>query len=118
MGFDPFQTALLLFEGSRFHGSEIRVRLDASLEDYETFVALPKHSDEIVFLAEKVLVDWNLEKDGKPIPCDLAGIKTLPLALTRRIVVEWINLVTGVSDPLGVPSSNGSTSGVLSITTG
>ena len=124
MGFDIYASeGTLVFEGTRYTGAEVKVRLDLPLVDLEAFDALaegvtnPFDTDflerRLAWLVEHVLKSWNLEAKGEPIPLTIEGINALPRTFTRRLVTAWLRTVTDIDLPL-VPSSAPSTNGVSS----
>ncbi|MDQ7910263.1 hypothetical protein RB614_37795 [Phytohabitans sp. ZYX-F-186] len=62
------------------------------------------------------LVEWNLETaPGKPLPMSLDGMRALDWTWGRDLIRAWVKAVSGVSDPLGQPSTDGGPSEVASI---
>ena len=53
------------------------------------------------------LESWNVEdRKGDPVPCTLAGIKSLKLGLVMDIITAWISAQTE-PDPTSPPGSSG-----------
>lgn len=124
MGFEFNRTILVLeFTDDDMHGLEVKSRA----ADTGTFLALlrlagmgvenldPAQVEEMLTGFARVLVSWNLEIDGEPIPADLDGLKRLEFANTFRIIAGWIRSTAGVSAPLAQRSSDGAPSEMLSI---
>ena len=115
MGFDIYASeGTLVFEGTRYTGAEVKVRLDLPLVDLEAFDALAEgvtNPFDTDFLERRLA--WNLEAKGEPIPLTIEGINALPRTFTRRLVTAWLRTVTDIDLPL-VPSSAPSTNGVSS----
>lgn len=110
----PTQTAHLAFEGSRWEGVEVVVRLGISIAVYLEIKALLEANEPIqlaTVFGDSMLVAWNLvDEDNKPIPTTGAGMTSLPdMALALRIVNLWMQAVADVPTPLGVTSNDGNT---------
>jgi hypothetical protein len=56
----------------------------------------------------KCLVSWNIEdEDGKPVPADLDGLKSLDLDFVMLLIQGWVQAVQDVPAPLEKPSNSG-----------
>lgn len=105
----------LKFDGE-YEGLEVRLksikigemrrmlRLIDSEDDNTTEVL-----DNMVALIGKGLVSWNLEdeKDGTPIEPSVEAVDELELDLLKRILDEWLDVVSGPSEELGKDSPSG-----------
>lgn len=57
------------------------------------------------------LTEWDLlDDDDRPIPCDLAGLRSLEFGHAKAILTGWVKAITAVAGPLEQPSPNGGTS--------
>ncbi len=57
-----------------------------------------------------MLQSWNLENDdGTPVPADGEGMLQIPLDFATLIITQWVDTVSDVPDPLGLPSGDLST---------
>lgn len=130
-------------EGHELHGLEVRMRR-VSIADTLTAMELSEDPDgespedwrgRLASMADLVaghLIGWNLRDavldeggmlevnhDGepatRPVPADVAGVRSLDVRTLRAIMVGWTQAVVGVSDPLSPPSGDGEPSPVLSI---
>ena len=115
MGFEiPKRTALLTFEGTDYDGAEIRVRLDMSMGfflEVQEMVGSGQLFDLYSKFGKSVLLEWNLEDEGQPLPCGETGMMALPPALANIIVSSWAEAVAKPPSPLSEPSGDGSMSG-------
>lgn len=116
MGFKvPRKTALLEFEGEEFEGCEIRVALDITFEAQLRMQELKDEGDQraiLTLFADSALVGWNLIDDKEqPIPISTSTFLQLPGWFGLLVLNGWgdaIKEASGVSDPLGETSKNGS----------
>lgn len=127
MGFEaPEPTVKLVFEEPEFEGLEIRVRA-ASMREFlavsrwTTGAWMPggdvDHPTKLNIMTREwelicdtfagVLIDWNLERKGEPIPADREGLRSQIPDFVKAIIGAWTDAVTGVSRPLGKRSSDG-----------
>lgn len=54
------------------------------------------------------LVEWNVERDGVPVPADEAGLRQVSSTLGRHVVKTWWEFVGGdVPAPKDTPSNSG-----------
>lgn len=120
---EPQRTALLRFEGSEFGGAEVRCRLNVPMQMFFDFQHVQDSEDagevEAAFqrFGDDVLIDWNVQEGGAPIPATGEGFKRVSPAFAAIIMQEWVQAVAEVPAPLGEPSPSGSTSGVESVPT-
>lgn len=110
MGFDIFANTLVLeFQGTRYDGATVTLRADVTLDAWEAFAKAEKLRDEWEWLAVNALVDWNLERNGQPVPID-TPYGQLPVGFVRQIVRQWTKNVVGIDAPLDAASSSGAAS--------
>ncbi|MDP3909462.1 MAG: hypothetical protein Q8Q14_03640 [Gemmatimonadales bacterium] len=127
MGFEVTQSATLVFEeGHRLHGATVRVSLDMELREYTELLRLaraweasvaddgdmtPERLDMVVELTERfgerVLIEWDLEKNGEPLPADGSGMARLPAQAALSLFKAWNAAVTGVPPNSDGASENG-----------
>ena len=109
-GFEiPKRTMLLTFKGTDYDGAEVKVSLDASVDLLLQIRGM--EDDQILIYAkfgEALLLEWNLEKDGKPIPVGAKGMTLIPATLANIIINQWTQEVSAVPVPLAELSGNGS----------
>lgn len=111
----------LVFADGQFEGLEVRARsmpLGEFLELAELIDAGGFTGDgarEIFARFSKVLVSWNCEKRGKPVPTTVAGLLRLDLAEAGGIIEAWRDVITGVTGPLEQNSTGGEPSPEVSI---
>lgn len=116
----PYQikrrTAVIDFKGTDYDGAEMRCRFDVEME---TFLSYQRMIDDasIVNVAEmfkqfgdEIVLEWNLEDEGKQIAADGAGMMKLPVQLATEIIKRWLEAMATPSAPLSLPSKNGATS--------
>lgn len=112
----PQRTAKLTWdeENSIFHGAEVRTRLDVTigqLTEIQDLVDDGKAMHGFKLFGDSVLVEWNLENDkGEAIPPTGEGMQQVSPAFASSLIEIWMNHVSQIPDPLGVPSPNGDTS--------
>jgi len=58
------------------------------------------------------LVEWNVTRNGKPVPITMAGLKTLSSEFVMAIINAWSGASSGVPDPLEPQQSVGQPSQV------
>ena len=101
--------------GPPWEGAEFEILLDASigvLEKFDKSKDTDDSSEIFKLFVEEILVSWNLEDDnGDPIPCDVDGLKTLPMSLVTAIIEEYQRHQTEVPENLGERSISGNGSG-------
>jgi hypothetical protein len=127
VGFEvPAPTVKLIFEDLEFEGLEIRVHA-ATMQDFlavtrwTTGAWVPgeniDHAARLNIMTGEweticdrfadVLIEWNLERDGDPVPATREGLRSQVPDFVRAIIGAWTDSVTGVSRPLEKPSSIG-----------
>lgn len=110
MGYDLYgNTVVIEFEGTRYHGATVTLRADVTLDEWEQYAKAERLSDEWTWLAGNVLISWNLEHAGQPLPIDTPFGK-LPIGFVRQVVRKWTAITVGIDAPLGEPSPGGGTS--------
>jgi len=62
---------------------------------------------ELIRRFSDVLLEWNVEVGGEPIPADIEGLKRIEPKFAMEIVLAWIGGLAEVSRPLGERSPNG-----------
>lgn len=110
------KTARIVFEGTDYDGAEVVVRLSVPLglalqfQDM-TEVDMEDRSRLFDSFARIALVEWNLEEeDGEPVPCNAAGLASIPFDLANIVMTQWAEAIGNLPGPLGVISVNGGTS--------
>lgn len=113
MGFEvPRKQFRLVFEDADYAGAEVvcrSVSLGAFME-YLNVLGLDTVAEVESLLrrfGDEVLVSWNWEIDGKPLPADGTGFLAIPPEASRQIMSAWQLAVRGVSVPLADASRNG-----------
>ena len=67
-----------------------------------------KGIDEVFKVVSKRLVWWSLtDEDGNPVPTDAETLADEDFGMMMEILNAWTKAVTGVSAPLGAPSTSG-----------
>lgn len=116
MGFEvPRRTVVFDFTGGDYEGAIVRCRLDVNLDTYLYYARVKFSPDSALDLieaasrrfGEEILLDWNLEDNGEPIPATADGFVKIPPALNAIIIAKWLGEVMAVPDPLVGRSSNG-----------
>lgn len=101
----PQRTARLKFEGD-YDGAEVVVRLGISLRAFFDLSRLTSGDDveaqqqAFTDFSERVLLEWNLEDDGTPVPLSLLEC---PVEFAVLVVKEYLAAVPNV--PLATASS-------------
>lgn len=108
MGFAlPSTHATIEFdESSPYKGAEVIMSLDASLEDALEMEQLVANSpkEKVFDAVGSVLVSWNLEKNGEPIPCSADELRKLPMPFVVEVFKGFqraMAKVVTVEDPFG-----------------
>ena len=111
MGYEVAKTYLLVFADRE--GMEVRAK-SASVDEFLELMRFadladfdPAHlAPEDVAKAREAfdvfggyLIDWNLEREGVPIECSAAGLRSLDPALAFEIIFAWMEAVASISDP-------------------
>jgi len=66
--------------------------------------------------ANQSLRSWNVENDdGTPVPATLEGMLSQEFDFVFDIISSWMDVMTSVSPPLEMPSSDGNQSPVVSL---
>lgn len=112
---EPQRVFRLEIEDGDFAGAEVVCRRNVSMDAYLTIYEGQSGSVEAVERAMRVFGDavvseWNVERDGAPIPPDGDGIMSLSPEFATLLLATWLKGVTEVPVPLGPSSKNGSTS--------
>lgn len=112
MGFEiPRRTARIILEDD-YDGAEIRCALDVDMGTYFHFQGLMESSDaaqlEQAFreFGDRILIEWNLEEGGEPIPATAEGVMQLPPALVLAILGKWGEAVGEAPAPLSKQSKS------------
>lgn len=107
MGFDANPTTYLLdFGGTPYEGLEVRVR-HGSVQIRNDFDNTKTWRDELEVF-QRVLVGWNLESDGEPLPLTVESMVNAEDKLVSAMVRAWITAGRPAA-PLGQPSTPGET---------
>lgn len=129
---EPFETPRTIykleFEGDQFDGLVVRVKaltfeelrdnrdvLGKALGPQDSMEEAENHIQKLHQLFVDHLVEWNLTKDGEPVPLTLAGLHSQESVFIGRLVGAWRNNTLGVSAPFVPPSNDGDQSVALSI---
>jgi len=109
MGFRLNRSYTLLFEGSVLEGLEINIRATS----VATVMEIREHFDDPKLLADLLaqhVTHWNWEdEDGLAVPVAAESFLALEEPVMAAIIKEWYRAATGVTAPLDVESSDGST---------
>jgi hypothetical protein len=112
MGFDPFDNVgVLVFEGTRYKGAEVKVRLDLPGSEELGLYEAQALDDEVSWLAEHAIIEWNLQSGGQPLPVTPENAKALSRPFKRALVMGYLKAVTDIDAPLSPSSSGGEPSG-------
>lgn len=118
MGFEiGGDTVVLEFEeGTALAGAIVRCRMDIPI------VQVLQLRDGILSSADseqaeatyrlfggEVLSSWDLERDGTPIPATAEGMLSIPIAIGRELLTEWLLTAMGLRGNSSAASTNGST---------
>lgn len=107
MGFETERTFDLNFEGTEWDGAEVKLR-SASIGTLRALFASKDVDVEMQVLADH-LIEWNLTKNGEPIPATFEGIQTLEEPAKDLIVKHWLRATRGITAPLDKQSKDGDT---------
>lgn len=93
MGFDPTINLEMTFEGTKYEGAVVTVRLNPDLDTTMRLEEL-EESGQLVRLmlafGEAVLIRWNIiDADGHPVPATGVGFLTQPTELCQLIIGAW-----------------------------
>jgi len=107
MGFDANPTTYLLdFGGTPYEGLEVRVRHGSVQIRYDFDHANGWQEELEIF--QRVLVGWNLEADGQPLPLTVDSMLNAEDKLVTAMVRAWIT-AGRPTVPLEQPSTPGGT---------
>ena len=109
----PERTAHIQFEDTDYDGAEVWIRLNVSFARYLELREASEAGDQAGMtrmFGDNMLQSWNLENDdGTPVPADGEGMLQIPLDFATLIITQWVDTVSDVPDPLGLPSGDLST---------
>jgi hypothetical protein len=109
-GFDLYASrGTLVFEGTRYKGAEVRVKLDIPAAEFDEFVAYALLAEELAWMSEHAIESWNLEAKGEPLPFDGQSLAKMPRSFTRALVNGFIKAVVDIDAPLVSSSPSGDT---------
>jgi len=123
MGFDGKKTLHLTFvDDPDLKGLEVTVRRPS----FGQVLKATKRSEELgdddaattratAELLCELLVEWNLEEDGKPVPHDVDALYDLDYSVVKAIISAWEENTFRVSGPKEPSSDDGPQSVVASI---
>jgi hypothetical protein len=102
------RTAKLIFEDG-YAGMEVRVTLDHPLSHFieAQKLQLSQDIEGLCRFVAGILVDWNLEDDGGPIPVTYEGLVRVYPAIIHDLVTRWMEAQVNVPAPLAETSSAG-----------
>lgn len=109
----PKTNARIVFDPpSRYHGAEVVMNLDITMDDALRLGAIDPDDAELVMKAmDDLLVEWNLEHDdGTPRPL---SVLPLPFPFVQELFAGMqraMQEVVAVPAPLGPTSNDGATS--------
>ena len=93
-----------------YEGAWVVCRLNVSMKYYAQLRAAADAEDQAAMatlFGDHALAEWNLEDPtGEPLPANGEGMMGIPLQMAMQSVAEWVEQVSGVSDPLGQPSGD------------
>jgi hypothetical protein len=102
VGFDLSRRRIrLVFDDPAFAGLEVRVR-SAGVDELAAAYAVARDTAtpaDAIALADTfagVLIDWNVEQDGKPVPPTREGVGCLDYGDLLRIFAAWLNAAQGL----------------------
>ena len=90
-----------------FAGAEARCRLDVGMGAYLAFQRLTDSQDPDQLeeacrrFGDEVLIEWNVDLDGAPLPTTAEGFLRMPTALALAMIEAWGKALTGIPAPLG-----------------
>jgi len=100
-------------EGHTYHGLEVRMTMDITLEEALAVGSLTVGNEQAAFdQIGQYLRGWNLTRKGAAIPCTAAELRKRPLPFIVALVVAYrraLEEVMTVDDPFVVQSNNGAT---------
>lgn len=117
MGFEPpRKTYRLEFETPELAGLEVTARsmavgplleLVGLADDVSDGNAAPGVVEKLLAQFAGVLVSWNVEHDGQPVPADVEGLKAQDLPFILAVIMAWVKVLGSVGPPLPAASGNG-----------
>jgi hypothetical protein len=120
----PERTVTMGFDDGSLKGLEVDVKIDLSLDGFLELGALfDKATDKdtgwepvkdlFTWFADNVVLGWNLQRNGEPVPCNpTAFTSTMSAKNGLALVTRYLQTVRGADVPLSQPSRNGRTSKV------
>ena len=89
----PRKTCALVLTGD-YDGAEARCRLDVGMGTYFTIAGIDTNQKAQIMAAcqlfgDDILIEWNLNDDGKPIPATGEGFLSLPPELELAMLRAW-----------------------------
>lgn len=117
----PVRTATLVFEDGDLKGLELEARLNVPFTTLWALIdavsadvkkrTIPEVREVLTLFAEQCLIGWNLEQDGKPVPCTPeALLATFDPASAGAMLYRYIGAVGDLGAPLPRRRSGGRTS--------
>ena len=77
-------------------------------DDFEAGKASAEDATRLFTMFAERLVSWNLDdENGRPVPADLAGVRSLDTDLFMAMFEGWFSGMTQVPKASSTPSSNG-----------
>lgn len=122
MGYEvPAETARITWdEGTKFAGLEAVLSLDVPTDvllrmDGFGDCTPAQRRDLMIEFGDAVLLEWNLEAKGVPVPATGAGMLSQPPRVMGALMEKWREVISGAG-PLEQPSSDTTGLAALSIT--
>jgi hypothetical protein len=116
VGYQARRTYRLEFEDPLYEGLVVDAT-SPTLDGYFQMSSLKEGLDEnpdglssMVDQMAEYVASWNLETDGKLVPVDAAGLRSVDVDIVLAIIEAWLQVVSGASGPLGRRSRSGETS--------
>jgi hypothetical protein len=98
--------------GSTYHGLEVRMTLDITLDEALTVGTMTVgQSKEMFDQLGGYLRGWNITRKGKPVPCTAQALSAQPLPFVAALLRGYrdaLGQVMSVDDPFASVSNNGS----------
>lgn len=106
MGFPATTTYKLVFDDPALDGLVVKVK-SVSIRARDEYNKL-ETDEAIVDWFPQVLVEWNLEDDGGPVPLTADGIRSIDFDVFNAIIDAWRNAKrVRPPAPLEQPSNDG-----------
>lgn len=106
----PVQEAVLDFEDGPYEGAEVRCSLDISLDAYLAYQRFADEEPEGKELrelfhrfGEEVLIGWNIEEGGEPVPATGDGMVQRPITFMIAVLSGWLRAVSASPEELPPP---------------